>query len=110
MKAVDGQTIVTLSARVDAKKASAPTTVDPAIDTLGYHMGQPLALGSLRLEGINVAAIDAGPALWSSPVHPLDMSASSTHTGFLVTEANGKLAVLWCNDTTPAASCTLLRP
>ena len=110
VKAVDGPTIVSLSSRVDAKKASAPTTVDPSIDTLGYHVGQPLALGSLHLEGINVAAIDAGPALWSSPTQPLDMSASSTHTGFIVTEPNGKLAVLWCNDTTPAASCTLLRP
>jgi hypothetical protein len=110
VKAVDGPTIVSLTARVEPKKASSPTTVDPAIDTLGYHAGQPLALGSIHLEGLNVATIDAGPALWSSTVHTLDMSASSTHTGFLVSEPSGKVAILWCNDTTASPSCALLRP
>jgi hypothetical protein len=109
VNAVDGPTVVQLAARVEPKKAASATTVDPAVDTLGYHAGQPLALGSIHLEAINVA-VDAGPAIWASTTHALDMSASSTHTGFLVTEPSGKVAVLWCSDTTPAPSCALLRP
>jgi hypothetical protein len=107
VEAVDGPTVVPLAARVEPKKAAAATTTEPAVDTLGYHAGQPLALGAIRLDAVD--AIDAGPATWTSAVHTLDMSASTTHTGFLVTEPTGKLAVLWCNDTAATPSCALLR-
>lgn len=105
--AVVGAAEVPLAARVDPRHAASPSTAPPVVDALGYHLEAPFGAAALLLTPRDPDAGSVGP--WTSGVASLGAAAGSLHTGFVVVDADRGLAVLWCDDLAPAASCALVR-
>lgn len=110
IEAIDQSTVVPLAARVEPAKTASPSTTDPAVGPLGYHDGQPLAVGALHVAEIGDGGADAQAVSWLSAVTKLDLRAGATHTGFVVSDPTGDLAILLCDDADDDAGCTLVRP
>ncbi|MEO8876345.1 MAG: DUF4397 domain-containing protein [Polyangiaceae bacterium] len=99
-------TLIPLASEIDPKNAASPNSAPPVVDALGYHADVPIDEGSLRIREITDAAVPS--AAWTSTPTLLSLGAGALRTGFIISDKRG-IAVLWCDDGSGAAGCTLIR-
>ncbi len=111
VEATSQSAVTELSARVEPGHASSPSQVAPVVDVRGYHDGPTMTSGAIHLAEIGDGGFgDSGAVSWISAVGALDLREGATHTGFIVSTGARELAIAWCDDGAPAASCVVLRP